>query len=291
MRVFVPIAVATLALSACGAGHTSAPATIEKQADETSGAAPLAVAENSPGGPDEFVVRKSDAAKVADPTPSKIKPTRTEAALKFTVLDKDTGPIGGIIVSLTAADGRKYYTEETDPNGYAEVLVPVGQRYELVYLSLGRRDIAAAVAVTDEPNQNVRLTLRYKRHNSPVAPAATPAAEAEAPRFVLGGVTFDVGKATVRPESFPRLDSVVEYMTHKKSARIEISGHTDNVGNAKTNKALSAKRAEACRDYLTSRGVEGARIDAVGYGDERPIAPNDTEEGRQQNRRIEATEL
>lgn len=291
MRVFVPIAVATLALSACGAGQTTPPATVERPADETSGAAPLAADESKVGDPDEFVVRKSERGKVGDPSPSKIKPTRTEAAMKFTVVDKDTGPIEGIIVSLTAPDGTKYYTEETDANGYAEVLVPVGQRYELVYLSLGRRDIAAAVAVTDEPNQNVRLTLRYKRHDSPVARNAAPATEPEAPRFVLGGVTFDIGKATIRPESFPRLDSVVEYMTHKKSARIEISGHTDNVGNAKTNKALSAKRAEACRDYLISHGIDGSRIDAVGYGDERPIAPNDTEEGRQQNRRIEATEL
>ncbi|MFI5301922.1 MAG: OmpA family protein, partial [Polyangiales bacterium] len=81
------------------------------------------------------------------------------------------------------------------------------------------------------------------------------------------------------------------YLTHKKSARIEISGHTDNVGNPKTNKALSEKRAQACRDYLISKGIDGARVQAIGYGDERPIAPNDTEDGRQKNRRIEATEL
>ena len=88
-----------------------------------------------------------------------------------------------------------------------------------------------------------------------------------------------------------RLDSVVEFMAHKRSARVEISGHTDNVGNAKANKALSQRRAQACRDYLVSKGIEPGRITAVGFGDERPIAPNDTEEGRQKNRRIEAMEL
>src|SRR5205823_277129 len=98
-------------------------------------------------------------------------------------------------------------------------------------------------------------------------------------------------KATIRPESFPRLDVVVEFMQHKKSARVEISGHTDNVGNPKTNKALSAKRAQACRSYLMSKGIDGGRITAVGHGAERPLVPNDTEDNRQQNRRIEVVEL
>ena len=63
------------------------------------------------------------------------------------------------------------------------------------------------------------------------------------------------------------------------------------MGNKKANKTLSNKRAKACREYIISKGVDASRIEAVGYGDERPIAPNDTEDGRQQNRRIEATEL
>jgi len=84
---------------------------------------------------------------------------------------------------------------------------------------------------------------------------------------------------------------VVEFMEHKLSARIEISGHTDNVGNRRANKVLSEKRAKACRDYLVSKGIDSGRIDAAGFGDERPIASNDTEEGRQKNRRIEATEI
>ena len=156
--------------------------------------------------------------------------------------------------------------------------MPVGQRYEITYLSLGRRDIAATVPVDDKPNQSVKLTLRYKRE-LPEKP------------FIMAGVNFDTGKATIRPESVANLDAVVEFMAHKKTARIEISGHTDNVGNAKTNKTLSAKRAQACRDYIVSKGIDKKRLDAVGFGDEHPIAPNDTDEGRQKNRRIEAKEL
>lgn len=220
--------------------------------------------------------------------PSKIKPTATETALKFTLVDKDKGPIKGIVSCLTGPDGKKYYTEESDAEGYAEVLVPAGQTYDLVYLSLGRREIAAKVPVENEPNQTIKLTLRYKRLEDPEGKTTT---RTLTPRFVLKGVEFDTAKATIRKESYPRLDSVVEYMAHKPDSRIEISGHTDNVGKPAANKALSKSRAEACRDYLVSKGIDAARIQAVGYGDEKPIASNSTEEGRQQNRRIEATEL
>jgi outer membrane protein OmpA-like peptidoglycan-associated protein len=109
--------------------------------------------------------------------------------------------------------------------------------------------------------------------------------------LVLENVEFQTGKATLIGDSQSRLDVVVEYMTHKKSVSVEISGHTDNVGDKKANKALSQKRADAVRDYLVSKGIDGARIKAVGYGDAKPVAPNTTPEGRQKNRRIEAAEL
>lgn len=208
---------------------------------------------------------------------SRIKPTRTEAALKFTVVDRDKGPISGIVIKLESAGGQTYFTDETDAEGYAEVLVPVGQEYEVVYLSLGRRQIAARLPVSREPRQTIRLKLRYKRHDNV--------------KLVLEGVQFDSGRATLRPGSHSKLDRVVEFMKYKKSARIAIAGHTDNVGSPRRNKALSLRRAQACRRYLVSRGIAARRVKAVGYGQERPIASNDTAEGRQQNRRIEASEL
>jgi outer membrane protein OmpA-like peptidoglycan-associated protein len=209
---------------------------------------------------------------------SQIKATKTGAAMKFIVVDKDKGPIKGVVVTLTTPEGTTYFTDETDAEGYAEVLVPVGKKYDVAYLALGHRDITTTVTVSDEPKQNIKLTLRYKAMPPP-------------PPFVLKGVTFDTARATIRPESLSLLDIVVDFMTRKKSARIEISGHTDNKGNRKTNKMLSAKRAEACRDYLIAHGIDGGRITAIGHGDERPMAPNDTEEGRQKNRRIEAREI
>ena len=211
---------------------------------------------------------------------SKIQSTRTEAALKFFVVEKEKGPVKGVVIRLTSTTGAKFYTDETDADGYAEVLVPVGQKYDVTYLSLGmaRGDVVASLPVPNEPKQNIKLTLRYKRLPPP-------------PPFVLTGVTFETNKALLRSDSENKLDIVVEFMRHKKSARVEISGHTDNVGNARSNKVLSAKRAEACRSYLVSKGIDGSRITSVGHGAERPVAPNDTPENREKNRRIEVVEL
>jgi len=251
----------------------------------------------------EFQIGKSDTAGSAHgATPSKIKATKTEAAMKFFVVDKNKdAPIVGIVISLQSKDGQKFYTGETDEMGYGEVLVPAGKTYELVYLTLGEKDINAKVTVTDDPYQNIKLTLRYKpwveKTVAVVLPPDAPEAAVETPpeppqpKFRLDGVTFESGSSELLPDSHPRLDRVVEYLTYKKSARIEVSGHTDNVGGRKKNKALSKERAEACRDYLVQSGIDASRIEAVGYGDEQPIANNKDEDGRMQNRRIEAKEL
>jgi outer membrane protein OmpA-like peptidoglycan-associated protein len=235
-----------------------------------------------PSGSDEkreFQLQDTHTAKAAHGAKeSKIRPTRTEAAMKLFVVDKDKGPVTGVVIFLTGPDKKKYYAEPTDSDGYAELLVPVGQTYDITYLSLGRHEIAATVPVADEPSQSVKLTLRYKRERPPQP-------------LILDGVNFDTAKATIRPESFSHLDTVVDFMVHKKDARVEISGHTDNVGNALANQTLSEKRAQACRTYIVSKGIDKKRLDAIGFGDQHPIAPNDTDEGRQKNRRIEAKEL
>src|SRR5579872_1474451 len=77
--------------------------------------------------------------------PSRIESTRTEAAMKLFVVEKDRGPIKGVVICLATPDGPSYCTDETDADGYGEVLVPVGHTYEITYLGLGRRDVAASV--------------------------------------------------------------------------------------------------------------------------------------------------
>lgn len=293
MRSTLLSACGTLLLFSCAGGASPTPDSPAAR-EPTTGAASHQES-GAAEGANEFKLKASTTAGSAHgATESKIKATNTHAAMKFFVVDKTKGaPLTGVVISLEGPDGEKFYTEETDAAGYGEVLVPIGKTYEVVYLSLGRKDVTARVTVKNEPRQNIRLTLNYK----PRAPEPGPPAAGEGqptgktPAFRLDGVTFRSGSTELAPESLPRLDSVVEYMTYKKSARIEIAGHTDNVGPAKTNKALSERRAKACRDYLIRKGIDGSRIEAVGYGDEQPLASNDTEAGRQQNRRIEAREL
>lgn len=278
------LTIMTVGLLACGGSSPgeSIPAGETGGANAGDGSAPPEERRRAAKDAGEFEINEAD--QSSRPTQAKLAATDTEAAIRFFVVDKDKGAIEGIVISLTSPTGEKYYTEATDADGFAEVLVPIGRTYDLVYLSLGRRDIAAKVDVANEPKLNLKLTMRYKR-------VEYPTGDGESPGLVLEEVQFETGKATLTAESYARLDAVVEYMTHKKSARIKISGHTDNVGNKKANKKLSQKRADAVRDYVLSKGIDAGRIAAVGYGDEKPIAPNDTREGRQKNRRIEATEL
>ena len=106
-------------------------------------------------------------------------------------------------------------------------------------------------------------------------------------KIALRNIFFDVGKSTLRPESNAELDRLVKLMKDVPSLKIEISGHTDNTGSVKLNTSLSQDRAQAVVDYLKSKGVATSRMTAMGYGSSRPIASNNTSEGRQQNRRTE----
>lgn len=294
LQLIVLITVAVPVGTACGSSQPASSADGSGEGTDTSGSDRGGPEEaTGAGGDNEFQLSDSDTAGQAHgERPSEIEATETETAMRLFVVDPETGPIEGIVIKMTAPDGEEYYTRETDSQGYGEVLVPAGQRYEMEYLSLGRRNTTANVEVPGRPNQNLRLTLRYRRYRgSPGGSPASVEGEAEPSRFVLEGVYFDSGRATVKDESHARLDRIVEYMTHKPSVRIRVAGHTDNVGNARANQRLSERRAQAVREYLVSHDIDGDRIEAVGHGDEEPVASNDTEEGREQNRRIEAIEL
>ena len=105
--------------------------------------------------------------------------------------------------------------------------------------------------------------------------------------IVLRNIFFDFDKATIRPESKTELENLIKLMNDNPNIKIEISGHTDNIGSAAYNQKLSESRAKAVVDYLIEHGIERSRLSYMGYGLEKPIASNDTEEGRQLNRRVE----
>jgi outer membrane protein OmpA-like peptidoglycan-associated protein len=103
----------------------------------------------------------------------------------------------------------------------------------------------------------------------------------------LNNIFFESGHATLKKESFPELDKVYEFLNQNPTIKIEIGGHTDNVGNATFNLTLSGSRAKAVVTYLTKKGISADRMQSKGYGMTKPVTSNATKAGKAQNRRVE----
>lgn len=106
-------------------------------------------------------------------------------------------------------------------------------------------------------------------------------------RVVLRHIGFEVGYDILKPYAYKELDKLVTYLKHNKHFKIEVQGHTDNQGSADVNYELSYRRALTVFNYLISRGIASNKMKVVGYGEDRPLYRNDTEEHRELNRRIE----
>jgi OmpA-OmpF porin, OOP family len=123
------------------------------------------------------------------------------------------------------------------------------------------------------------------------AETSTISAEACETRFSVistaGAIYFKTGSAELDKESGPILQSVAEIANRCPAVKIEVTGHTDSVGGKENNRQLSEQRARAVLGFLSQRGVAPTRVEAAGYGDSRPIVPNDSEANRAKNRRIE----
>lgn len=105
--------------------------------------------------------------------------------------------------------------------------------------------------------------------------------------ITLEGVNFNTNSAKIKPESEPILDSAVKVLNENPSVHVRVEGHTDSRGTAEYNKALSERRANSVVAYLVSKGIDGDRLSAVGYGESAPVAPNDTAENMYKNRRVD----
>jgi OmpA-OmpF porin, OOP family len=104
---------------------------------------------------------------------------------------------------------------------------------------------------------------------------------------VLNNIFFDLNKARLKTESAAELDRLVEFLSKNPAINIEVGGHTDNTGSDDYNNKLSQQRSESVMNYLAEKGITKARLSAKGYGKSKPVAANDTEDGRAKNRRVE----
>ncbi len=121
----------------------------------------------------------------------------------------------------------------------------------------------------------------------PPPPVPAPAPAALKPIVTLHGPQFDFDKATLKPAGKVLVDQAAKVMKDQPSLHVSVEGHTDSIGSEAYNQKLSERRAAAVRDYLASQGIDAARIKTRGFGKSKPVASNDTEAGRAENRRVD----
>ncbi len=203
-----------------------------------------------------------------------------DVQVDVTVTDFKDNVLNHEIMIFKSKLTQREYQGLTDDNGKFSVRLPAGDKYE-IYI-LGFKD-STTYDVMDVPAPAPNTS--YKKPfilSFQFSPAKT---------FVLDNCTFETGKATLQPEASAVLDELVAYLNRKDDQRIEIGGHTDNVGKAVSNLKLSMDRATAVMDYLISKGINPQRLEAKGYGMTQPVEENTNAEGRAQNRRTEVKVL
>ncbi len=149
------------------------------------------------------------------------------------------------------------------------------------------RDGKEAWAEVACDNGRYALTIVEKEGMAQVISAGEMQSALEKQGFIALDIHFDTGKATIKPESQPIVDQIVVLLKGNPVLKVSVEGHTDNVGTPAANKALSDARAKSVADAIVKRGVDAMRLVAAGFGQERPVADNRTEEGRAKNRRVE----
>jgi OmpA-OmpF porin, OOP family len=221
-------------------------------------------------------------------------------------------PDNNVHAALVAAAGRKFFGEKVVDNLKASVGAPAGFASAVVAalgalsrLSTGTLVVsdreaklsgdafydAAAVQVRGGLGKDFPKDWQLKADIS-VKPAAAPVDATVCQQLFSdllgkGKIRFESGRATIDPDSTGLLDRLIETALRCPAANIEIAGHTDTDGENGFNQALSEKRAQSVMDYLVKSGLPANRFTPMGYGSTQPVASNDTDEGKAQNRRID----
>ena len=131
------------------------------------------------------------------------------------------------------------------------------------------------------------LDLTNYNGSSPLSDILKLSKPKEGQKIVLKNISYQIGKASLTKSSYHELNLLFDYLQNNKNIKIEISGHTDNLGAKDLNKQISTSRAKTVYDLLVKKGISGSRLRFAGYGSERPIASNNTADGKRKNRRTE----
>ncbi len=204
-----------------------------------------------------------------------VRPIKT-LWVKGKVFDQKTTKGIPSSVELVDLATRQIITKvQTDETGNYLITLPVGKDYMFNVNRKGYLFFSDNFLMKDRAPDST-----YEK-NIPLSPIENNAT------VILKNIFFDVNKFELKPESQAELDKLVELLNENPGLKIEISGHTDNVGKPADNLTLSNNRAKAVVTYLISKNVASARLVAKGYGETKPVADNKTESGKAQNRRTE----
>ena len=210
--------------------------------------------------------------------------------VKAKVFDAETKKsISANINFVDLNSGEKYVSSITDLDGEFLVCLPIGKDYALniskeKYLFHSENFALAEDKSIKDPFL-LEIGLQPIKETKPVESAAEVATTS--PPIVLRNVLFETGSAELKPESFYELNYLRDLMINNPTLVIQINGHTDNVGSAENNFALSQNRAKAVYNYLIENNIQTARLSYKGFGESKPIESNETDWGRQSNRRTE----
>lgn len=201
-----------------------------------------------------------------------LQPDENNGVVSVKVTDYKNKIRAGEQILFYGVQTKRSFSGISDVRGCFDIKLPKGDTYRILISAIGEQKEYSTLKIPGEPGlYSGELTIKFE----------LPA------RITLEDVLFETGSAKLNPSSYKSLDELADFMKRKTGMYIEVAGHTDNVGSESSNVTLSQKRAESVRNYLIGKGILPTRLTAKGYGQTEPVADNESEDGRKQNRRTE----
>ncbi|MCL5990585.1 MAG: OmpA family protein [Bacteroidetes bacterium] len=215
--------------------------------------------------------------------PKSIDPERNVATVNGKVIDKKTGkPILQAEIKWVELKTGEILNQDLSTNpqtGEFFIVLPVGKNYAYYADKPGYFSESEHLDLTGI-KKNITKEINIKLIPEPEIQGCNIT-------FQLNNIYFDFDSASLKQESFWELNRVIDFLKDAPNCKIQINGHTDSIGTKEYDQLLSERRAKSVKNYLVSNGITESRIITKGYGEKKPIASNETEEGRERNRRVE----
>jgi len=209
--------------------------------------------------------------------PEELRPEKS-AIVYGKVLNKDGEPVQSRVVFERLSDGALLARTETNEEGEFKMHLPLGEEYGIHAESGGYLPQSTTINLKEGLTKDapVALTMTQMKKGA---------------KMPINNLFFKKGSYHLSKASYAELNRLTKILKNNPGLKIEIGGHTDNTGDARRNMELSKNRARAVMDYLIDQGLPRTNIKAVGYGESRPVAANNSAAGKKKNRRVELTIL